>query len=284
MLDRDYGRYEDALRRADRSPLGGGALAGTSFPIDRRSVAKTLGFSGLVDNSIDAVSDRDAVIEYVSASAMTMMHLSRLAEELVLWSSQEWKFVEIGDAFTTGSSIMPQKKNPDMAELVRGKTGRVYGALMALLTVMKALPLSYNRDMQEDKEPLFDAACTTADCVRIMTLMVGSASFNRKRFEDDPGSDFLLATELADYLARKGTPFRKAHAIVGKVVRACDEREVMLKNFPLTEYRKFSSLFGPDVFRLLNAGASVKAKKSAGSTAPIEVGKALGRWEKKLKR
>jgi argininosuccinate lyase len=282
MLERDAGRFTDCQRRAKESPLGAGALAGTSFPVDRAAVARSLGFRGVIENSIDAVSDRDALLEFLSAGAITMMHLSRLAEELVLWSSSEWGFVEIGDDFTTGSSIMPQKKNPDIAELVRGKTGRVYGDLVALLTVMKGLPLAYNRDMQEDKEPLFDAAGTVEDSLRITALMLRTARFSRRRFEGELNSDFLLATELADYLTRKGLPFREAHAVVGSVVDACRVARCSLSDLPLREYRKYSPRFGKDLFDLLNVKTSLRMKVSSGSTAPREVSRALGRWEKKL--
>ena len=283
MLERDIGRFSDCLRRSDRSPLGAGALAGTSFPIDRARVARTLGFSGVEENSIDAVSDRDALIEFVACSAIVMMHLSRLAEEFVLWSSQEWRFLELADEFTTGSSIMPQKKNPDMAELVRGKTGRVYGDLMALLTVMKGLPLAYNRDLQEDKEPVFDAADTVDRSLQIMTAMLRTARFVTGRFEEELNEDFLLATELADYLTRKGLPFRTAHAIVGQVVALCKHRAITLKALPLREYRKFSPLFSKDLYALLDVRTSLALKRSAGSTAPREVAKAIARWERTLR-
>jgi len=282
MLERDHGRFSNCLDRAAKSPLGAGALAGTSYPIDRYAVAKQLGLAGIVGNSIDAVSDRDALLEFLSACSIAMMHLSRLSEELVLWTSQEWHFAVIGDAFTTGSSIMPQKKNPDMAELIRGKTGRVYGDLMALLTVMKGLPLAYNRDMQEDKEPVFDAADTVQHSLRIMAKMFATVRFDRTRFEAELGSDFLLATELADYLGRKGMPFRKAHAVVGGIVRECIEKGVSLREFPVEDYRRHARLFASDLYRLLDAGASLRLKQSDGSTSPKEVAKAIKQWEKKL--
>ncbi len=282
MLERDHERFADCLPRVNRSPLGAGALSGTSFPVDRRGTARSLGFREILGNSIDAVSDRDVLIEFAGACAITMMHLSRLAEELVLWSSQEWRFVELDDAFTTGSSIMPQKKNPDMAELVRGKTGRVYGDLVNLLTVMKGLPLAYNRDMQEDKEPLFDAAATAGDSLRIMALMLGSAKFNRERFQQEMRSDFLLSTELADYLARKGVPFRAAHAIVGGVVRECEERGHGLSDLPLERYRRHSALFGRDLYRLLDPRSAISERRSAGSTAPRQVERALRSWGARL--
>jgi argininosuccinate lyase len=212
-----------------------------------------------------------------------MMHLSRFAEELVIWSSQEWSFVELGDAYTTGSSIMPQKKNPDMAELVRGKTGRVYGALVSLLTVMKGLPLAYNRDLQEDKEPLFDAADTLRACLDITGKMARSMKVDGSRFTAEAKADFLLATELADYLVRKNVPFRSAHAIVGDIVKECERRNCALKGLPLGEYRKRSKLFEKDLFKILDLRASIAAKRSEGSTAPKEVRTALRRWKVRLR-
>jgi argininosuccinate lyase len=282
MLERDRERFADCLNRVNRSPLGAGALAGTSFPIDRKFSAKRLGFDSVIENSIDAVSDRDIHIEFLSVCAIAMMHLSRFAEELVLWSSEEWEFVELGDAFTTGSSIMPQKKNPDMAELIRGKTGRVYGDLVALLTVMKGLPLAYNRDMQEDKEPLFDAADTVAGCLDIFSRMLKTATFNAERFNGE--SDLLLATELADYLVRKGMSFRKAHSVVGAVVRDCIAKRQSLKEFSLQSFRRHSDLFNEDLTKLLSNRASILNKKSSGSTSPKEVRKALNSWRKSFRR
>ncbi|MBI1806987.1 MAG: argininosuccinate lyase [Ignavibacteria bacterium] len=282
MVERDRERFIDCLRRVSRSPLGAGALAGTSFPIDRNMTARKLGFNAVLENSIDAVSDRDVQIEFLSACAMTMMHLSRFAEELILWSSHEWNFVEIGDAFTTGSSIMPQKKNPDIAELIRGKTGRVYGDLMALLTVMKGLPLAYNRDLQEDKEPLFDACDTVTDCLSMFSSMLKTTRFNARRFERM--SDFLLATEVADYLVRKGLPFRKAHAIAGTIVRDCLAKNISLEELPLKSYQHYSKLFGKDLRQILNIRSSLLQKKSIGSTSPREVRKLLIRWKKTCDR
>ena len=281
MLDRDRDRFGDCARRSGRSPLGAGALAGTSFPIDRQSVARMLGFAGPVPNSIDAVSDRDSLVEFLAACSILMMHLSRFAEDCILWSSEEWRFAEFGDAFTTGSSIMPQKKNPDMAELIRGKTGRVYGDLVALLTVMKGLPLAYNRDMQEDKEPLFDAADTVRRSLDVFAGMIASAKFDKGRFENE--SDLLLATELADYLVRKGVPFRQAHATVGRIVQECILRNCSLKELPLATYRRFSGHFDRDLWKILNLRASLKMKKSAGSTSPAEVRKSLASWNRILR-
>jgi argininosuccinate lyase len=280
MFDRDRERFEDCIKRVSRSPLGAAALAGTSFPIDRAFVARQVRFQGVIENSIDAVSDRDAQIEFLSACAITMMHLSRLAEELVLWSSREWNFLEISDEFTTGSSIMPQKKNPDIAELVRGKTGRVYGNLMALLTVMKGLPLAYNRDMQEDKEPLFDNADTVNDSLTVTAAMMKTVKFRPDRYHRD--LDLLLATDLADYLVKKGMPFRKAHAIVGSIVRRCQSKRLALRELPLREYRSYSRLFEEDLFSILDPQKSISSKRSSGSTSPVEVQKALQQWKKTI--
>ena len=282
MLDRDRERFADCIKRVNRSPLGGSALAGTSFPIDRRFTAYALRFGDIIDNSMDAVSDRDVQLEFLAACSITMMHLSRLSEEVVLWNSREWHFVEIGDAFTTGSSIMPQKKNPDIAELVRGKTGRVYGDLVALLTIMKGLPLTYNRDMQEDKEPLFDAADTVRDCLSISASMMKTVRFNEDRFEEEMQSDALVATELADYLVRKGLPFRKAHATVGAIVQACVRKKIPLNKLPIVEYKRHSKLFSKDIYSILDPRSSLSNKRSAGSTSPKEVRKAIRRWRQTL--
>jgi len=282
MLERDRERLLDCLKRVNRSPLGAAALAGTSFPIDRRATARSLGMSGLVENSIDAVSDRDVHLEFLAACAITMMHLSRQAEEVVLWHSEEWNFAQCDEEFTTGSSIMPQKRNPDMAELVRGKSGRVYGALVSLLVVMKGLPLAYNRDLQEDKEPVFDASDTLESCLRMMAALFRTMAFNKNRFEQEHGADFLMATELADYLVRKGLPFRKAHAAVGGLVRQCVDKRVRLRDLPLTEYRKRSTLFERDVFALLDPRRSLRMKRSEGSTSPQQVDKAIRKWERTL--
>ena len=282
MFERDRERFLDCRKRAALSPLGAAALAGTSFPIDRRRTARMLGMDGIVLNSIDAVSDRDVLVEFISAAAITMMHASRIAGELVMWTSSEWHFAQIGESFTTGSSIMPQKKNPDMAELIRGKTGRVYGDLMALLTVMKGLPLAYNRDMQEDKEPLFDAADTVTASLDILARMMATVSFDPGRFEDELNGDQVLATELADYLVRKGIPFREAHGIVGDLVARCAEKGCSLGELPLREYTRRSSAFSRDVSSLLDARTSLSMKQSAGSTSPKEVAKALRLWNKRL--
>lgn len=283
MLERDYERLRDCLKRANKSPLGAAALAGTSFPIDRMRVAKKLRFDGIVENSIDAVSDRDYLLEFIATCSIMMMHLSRFAEEIVLWSTKEFGFAHISDGYTTGSSIMPQKKNPDMAELVRGKTGRVYGALMNLLTVMKALPLSYNRDMQEDKLPLFEAVGTTRQCLFIFSHILVHTNFDRVKMEEELRNDFLTATEIADYLVRKGMPFRDAHAITGKIVSYCIEHRMFLGNLDIDTLHTFSKSFEPDVFDYLLPHTSVEQKKSAGSTAPHEVKRQIVRWSRLLK-
>jgi argininosuccinate lyase len=282
MLQRDADRFTGMMPRIARSPLGAAALAGTSFPIDRKRVAHLLDLEGIVENSIDAVSDRDGLIEFTAACAIVMMHLSRLGEELVLWSSQEWRFAFIGDAFTTGSSIMPQKKNPDMAELVRGKTGRVYGDLVTLLTLMKGLPLAYNRDMQEDKEPLFDAADTTLASLRIMARMMATVHFDRNRFEAELDGDPLLATEIADYLVRRGMPFRAAHGIAGQIVLDRTDARCTLAGMTLKDFKSYAKEFESGVLTLLSPRTSLKAKRSAGSTSPREVRAAIQRWHRRL--
>jgi argininosuccinate lyase len=284
MLERDYERLTDCYKRVNRLPLGAAAMAGTSFPIDRTCVAKKLGFDSVLENSIDAVSDRDYIIEFVSVCSTIMMHLSRMSEELVLWTSQEFNFARIDDAYTTGSSIMPQKKNPDMAELTRGKVGRVYGDLMNILTLMKGLPLAYNRDMQEDKLPLFDAVNTTRECVYIMTHVFIHTKFDKERFEEELKNDFLTATEIADYLVLQGVPFREAHSITGKVVGYCVEHQKSLTSISLKELHKFSHKFSEDVFELLDPHKSIEHKKSSGSTAPNEVKKQIVHWIRLLKQ
>ncbi len=279
MLQRDYERFDDCYKRINFSPLGAAALAGTSFSIDRNFVAQQLQFSGIIENSIDAVSDRDVLLEVISHCSITMMHLSRFAEEMVLWSSQEFSFAKIDDAYTTGSSIMPQKKNPDIAELVRGKTGRVYGDLMNVLTLMKGLPLAYNRDMQEDKVPLFDAVETTQQCLSIFAQMIDHTEFNRERFEEELKKDFLTATEIADYLVQNGIPFREAHSITGKIVSYCTEKKKSFSELTIDELKKFSFTINKDIYKLFLPHQSIEHKKSAGSTAPSEVKKQIMKWK-----
>jgi argininosuccinate lyase len=282
MFERDRGRLEDCFRRVNVMPLGAGALAGTVLPIDRASVAKRLGFSAVSENSMDAVSDRDFAIEFVAACAQIMMHLSRFSEELVLWSTSEFGFVTISDAFTTGSSIMPQKKNPDVAELTRGKTGRVYGSLVALLTLMKGLPLAYNRDMQEDKEPLFDAADTVQAAVSVFTEMLTGVTVHEQAMRRAAEDGFITATDLADYLVRKGMPFRKAHEVVGRAVLRALELGCGLSAMPLAEYRKLSPLIEKDMYGALTVEASVGRRTSYGGTAPRNLEKRLQALKKRL--
>jgi argininosuccinate lyase len=282
MFQRDYERLADCRHRMNKSPLGAAALAGTPFPVDRERAARGLGFDGIIENSIDAVSDRDYLIEFISCCAIAMMHLSRLAEELVLWTSQEWAFAEIDDAFTTGSSIMPQKKNPDIAELVRAKTGRVYGDLMNALTIMKGLPLAYNRDMQEDKLPMFDATDTVIMSLHVFAEMLSSLKFKKKRFEDELKKGCSTATEIADYLVRKGVPFRGAHRVVGSIVRECVKKGIGLAELPLKNYRRYSPAFNEDIYEFLDPRLSVSQKKSTGSTSPREVDRQIRSWRRIL--
>jgi len=274
MLQRDIERFDDCLRRTDVMPLGSGALAGVAYNIDREFLAGELGFSGISRNSIDAVSDRDFAIEYQAAASLAMMHLSRLAEEVVLWSSREFDFIELDEAYATGSSIMPQKKNPDVAELARGKTGRVYGSLMALLTTMKGLPLSYNRDMQEDKEGLFDTVDTLSATLAVSAGMVRSLRVKTENTERAVERGYLLATDLADYLVEKGESFRSAHEIVAKLVSYAMEKGKSFPELGLGEYRDFSPSFAKDVYSVTVA-SSLAARDIVGGTAPKRVAQAL---------
>ena len=280
MFERDRDRLADCYRRVNIMPLGAGALAGTVLPINRKMVGDLLGFGGIAENSMDAVSDRDFAVEFVSACSQIMVHLSRLAEELVLWSSAEFGFITIADAFTTGSSIMPQKKNPDVAELSRGKAGRVFGNLMALLAIMKGLPLSYNRDMQEDKEPVFDTADTVSQALAVMAAMLDSITVNRDAMRHAAEDGFITATDLADYLVRKGLPFRQAHEVVGRAVLKALELTCGLKDLPLAEYKKLSALIANDVYRSLSVDASVGRRISYGGTAPANLKKRLAALKK----
>jgi len=282
MLERDIGRFLDAKKRTLVSPLGAGALAGTTFPIDPQYCAEKLGFERVFQNSIDAVSDRDHILEFLSAAAITMMHLSRFCDELVLWSSTEFGFVEMDDSYATGSSIMPQKKNPDVAELVRGKTGRVYGNLVGLLTVMKGLPLAYHSDMQEDKESLFDAVDTLKACLDVCAGMIRTMTVNEEKILSALASDYSNATELADYLARKGVPFRQAHQITGRIVKYCIEKNILLRNLSLDEFRRFSEMLGEDIYSLLSPDVCVNRRKSPGATAPDRVREQISLAEKLL--
>jgi argininosuccinate lyase len=267
MFDRDEARFRDCLKRVNVMPLGAAALAGTGLPIDRRYVAMLLKFPKVTENSMDAVSDRDFVAEFIFAASLLMMHLSRFCEDLVLWSGDEFGYVEIADAFTTGSSIMPQKKNPDVAELIRGKTGRVYGNLIALLTILKGLPMTYNRDLQEDKEPLFDTVDTVVACLGILTAMIGRLTYNRRRMEEGAAGGFATATDVAEYLVMRGVPFREAHGIVGRIVSFCIRNEKELTGLTLREYRRFCKDFDKDLFLHLTVRQSVNARKGSGGTA-----------------
>jgi len=279
MIQRDADRFNDCLKRTDVMPLGSGAIAGVAYNIDRDFLAHELGFSQLSQNSIDAVSDRDFVLEYEAAASLCMMHLSRLAEEIILWSSAEFNFIELDEAYSTGSSIMPQKKNPDVAELVRGKTGRVYGKLMALLTTMKALPLSYNRDMQEDKEGFFDTVDTLLSTLEVFAGMVKTLRVKAENVGQAVRRGYTLATDLADYLVKKGEPFRTAHDIVGRLVSYAMEKAKSFSELSLGEYRSFSPLFGEDVYSI-TVESSIAARDVIGGTAPRQVELALDNAKK----
>lgn len=282
MFTRDAQRFEEGLKRINVLPLGSAALAGTTYPIDREYVADLLGFTAVSGNSLDAVSDRDFIIEFIGAASICMMHFSRLSEELVLWSSSEFGFVVIPDAFSTGSSIMPQKKNPDVPELVRGKAGRVFGSLMAVLTTMKSLPLAYNRDMQEDKVPLFDAADTLCACVDIYTRMFPALKINAPVMEGAVKTGYMNATDLADYLAAKGTPFREAHACAGAAVRYALEKNRELHELNIDELRSFSDLIGDDIYDLLTPRAMIERRCCFGGTATENVRDAIRRGSEQL--
>jgi argininosuccinate lyase len=271
MVKRDKARYEDCLKRVNVLPLGAGALAGTTFPIDREHVAELLDFPEVTRNSLDSVSDRDFAIEFLAASSILMMHLSRFSEELILWSTSEFRFVDLSDAFCTGSSIMPQKKNPDVPELVRGKTGRVYGNLMALLTLMKGLPLAYNKDMQEDKEPLFDTIDTVKGSLKIFADMIGEMRVNAPAMRAAAARGFSTATDVADYLVRKGMAFRDAHEAVGKAVQYCIENEMELRELSVAEWQLFSGKIDTDIFACITLEASVNARAATGGTAEERV-------------
>jgi len=281
MMERDYARFKDAFKRTDVLPLGSGALAGAAYNLDRESVAKELGFSEVSRNSLDAVSDRDFVIEYLAAAAICMMHLSRLAEELALWSSAEFGFVSLDDAFSGCSSIMPQKKNPDVAELGRGKTGRIYGHLMGLLTALKGLPLSYNSDLQEDKEAFFDASDTLLASLGVFAGMVASAKFRPDKMGCALKNDFILATDLADYLVKKGLPFREAHGAVARLVTYAEGQKKSLGELSLSEYHQHSPLFDEDA-RHISLEASLAARDVTGGTAPKQVARQLRRAKEVL--
>ncbi len=267
MLDRDEDRLRECHKRVNIMPLGSAALAGTSLPLDRRYVAGLLEFPEISHNSMDAVSDRDFVAEFIFVASLMMMHMSRFCEDLIIWSTDEFKFVEISDAFTTGSSMMPQKKNPDVAELIRGKTGRVYGDLMAVLTVMKGLPMTYNRDLQEDKEALFDAVDTVKECVCVLSEMAGHLKFSKEKMLKEASSGFLTATDVAEYLVMKGVPFREAHNVVGRLVQYSIGKRKDMADLTLAEFRRFHRSFEKDIYTRLRVKQAVHSKKSLGGTA-----------------
>ncbi|SFR05137.1 argininosuccinate lyase [Desulfoscipio geothermicus] len=275
MFGRDMDRMRDCRRRVNVMPLGAGALAGTTFPLDREFVARELGFDAVTENSLDAVSDRDFAVEFTAAAALVMMHLSRFCEEIILWSSAEFGFIELDDAYSTGSSMMPQKKNPDVAELIRGKSGRVFGDLTALLTMLKGLPLAYNKDMQEDKEALFDAVDTVKKCLIIFKPMVATMRVKKENMARAARGGFTNATDLADYLVQRGIPFREAHEIVGRTVAYCLERDKSLDDLSLEEFRRFSDAIDEDVYEAISIARCVAARNVTGGPAPEAVQKAI---------
>ncbi len=275
MLLRDIGRIEDGVKRMNYSPLGSCALAGTTYPTDREFTAKELGFFEATKNSIDSVADRDFCVELTSAFAILMMHLSRFAEEVILWQSWEFKFIDLDDSYTTGSSIMPQKKNPDMAELVRGKTGRVYGDLMGILTVLKGLPLAYNKDMQEDKEGIFDALDTVIACLEVFAPMIATMKVNKEVTYAAAQKGFINATDLADYLTKKGMPFRSAYKIVGQIVAECIDKNLVLDSYPLSAYRQYTPLFEEDLYGEISLETCVNKRLSEGGASPASVRKQI---------
>ena len=276
MFQRDKERFEDCLKRTNIMPLGSGAMAGVSYPIDREYLAQSLDFSSVSNNSLDAVSDRDFVVEYQAASAISIMHLSRIAEELILWSSAEFGFIQLSQLFTSGSSIMPQKRNPDIAELARSKTGRIYGNLMAILTSMKALPLAYNRDLQEDKEGIFDTVDTLHLSLNIFTEMIKTIHINETNIKNSLKQDYLLATDLADYLVNKGMPFREAHGVIYKLINYAINLAKNFNELSLDEYRNFTPLFDHDVYNI-SLESSIAARNATGGTSPKQVKAAIGR-------
>ena len=280
MFIRDIGRLEDAMKRMNYSPLGSCALSGTTYNTNREFVAEQLGFDGITLNSIDGVSDRDFCVELMSAFATIMMHLSRFSEEIILWSSWEFKFIELDDSFTTGSSIMPQKKNPDMAELVRGKTGRVYGDLFTMLTVLKGIPLAYNKDMQEDKECIFDSIATVKQCLKVFAPMIETMKVIKENMYSAAQKGFINATDLADYLAKKGLPFRSAYKLVGQIVAHCIDNGLVLETMPLEDYKKYSDLFEEDLFTEISLETCVSKRISAGGTGLESVEKQIAYVEK----
>ena len=283
MFRRDHERLGDILKRMNTCPLGSGALAGTTYPLDRQYTAELLGFEGPTLNSMDGVSDRDYLLELLSALSITMMHLSRFSEEVIIWNSNEYQFVEIDDAYSTGSSIMPQKKNPDIAELVRGKTGRVYGALQALLVSMKGIPLAYNKDMQEDKEWAFDAIDTVQHCLALFTGMLKTMRFKKDRMENSAKHGFTNATDAADYLVNHGVAFRDAHGIVGRLVLLCIEKGIALDELPLEEYQKISPAFQEDIYEAISLGTCVNKRVTTGAPGKKAMEEVIGIYKKYMR-
>ena len=282
MFKRDHSRLKDIYKRMNTCPLGAGALAGTTYPLDRNYTAELLGFDGPTLNSMDTVSDRDYLIELMSALSTIMMHLSRFSEEVIIWNSNEYQFVEIDDSYSTGSSIMPQKKNPDIAELVRGKTGRVYGALMSILTTMKGIPLAYNKDMQEDKELIFDAIDTAKGCLALFTGMISTMKFNKERMNESSRHGFTNATDAADYLVNHGVPFRDAHGIVGQLVLYCIDKGLALDDMSLEEYKAISPVFGEDIYDSISMETCVNKRKTIGAPGPDAMRKVIEIYTKYL--
>lgn len=284
MFSRDEDRMRDCRKRTDVMPLGSGALAGTTFPLDREYVARSLGFAAITENSLDGVSDRDFAVEFTAAASLVMVHLSRFCEEIILWSSAEFGFIELDDSFSTGSSMMPQKKNPDVAELIRGKSGRVFGDLQALLVMLKGLPLAYNKDMQEDKEALFDAVDTVKKCLHIFRPMIATMRVRSENMSQAARGGFTNATDLADYLVSRGVPFRQAHEIVGRAVLTCVERGIALDQLSLEELQSFSPLVEEDVYSMISVDRCVAARKVPGGPAPDAVREAIDNIRRKLQK
>ena len=284
MFSRDRSRLADCRRRMNYCPLGAGALAGTTYPLDRELTASLLNFDGPTRNSMDSVADRDYLVEFISDLSLIMLHLSRFSEEFIIWNSNEYGFIELDDTFSTGSSIMPQKKNPDIAELVRGKTGRVYGALISLLTVMKGLPLAYNKDMQEDKEMAFDAMDTAKDCIHLFTGMLATTTFNKDVMERSATRGFTNATDAADYLVNKGVPFRDAHGIVGQLVLLCLDRGISLDELPLAEYQEISPVFAEDIYEAISLKTCVEKRVTLGAPGPEVMRKVIAEYKNELQK
>ena len=282
MLKRDKSRLEDTYKRTNVLPLGSGALAATTYPLDRKAVAEALGFDDITYNSLDGVSDRDFCIELLSALSIMMMHLSRFCEEIILWCSLEFGYIELDDAYSTGSSIMPQKKNPDVAELVRGKTGRVYGSLMSLLSMMKSLPLAYNKDMQEDKEPTFDAIDTVKMCLPVFSAMIKTMKVKKDNMLKSAQVGFTNATDAADYLVKKGLPFRDAHSVIGKLVFYCIQNSKSLEELTLDEFKKFSPIFEEDVYQAISLEECVNKRNVIGGPAKEVMEEVIKKNEKYL--